>query len=134
MQDSLLALRGAARKGKPTHMLVGPTVFKNFGNLLAAGKQVSVTQQDIPSLAGLKYEGGFRALSYEGMPIVEVPGYTAQRYDIIQLEDWHIDTIRPFTPDPIELDGDDYTTKITHGCQLVCENTARQAYGTGISS
>ena len=131
VQTTLLNLRGSTRKGMPTHILCNPTVFNILGNLLDANRRPVIAQSDGDAL---HFAGGFVTLSYEGLTVVQVPGYTAQRMDIIQLPNFAIKIIRDFTTDPFRNDNDDITAPMTWRGQLINHHSGQSGTLTGITS
>ena len=131
VQTTLLNLRSAARSGTPNVILANATVFNILGNLLDANRRPVVAQSDGP---GLHFAGGFTTLSYEGLTVVQVPSYTAQRMDIIDTSMFGIKIIRDFTTKPWKDDNDDITSTMSWRGNLYNLNPGQSGTLTGITS
>jgi len=127
-------LRNTPRKANSTLFLCGPAVWGLIGDLLESDRFYSFAQSTPSYLTGLMYEGGYRALGFEGRPIVEIPGYTANRLDYLDLNQAGIKFIRNFTVDDAVLDGDDWVFQVTVGCNLFFKESHRQGALTNVSS
>ena len=127
-------LRSVAHDAMPDLALCGSTVFNIVGNLIDSNQQVVVVAGADSGGKGWTLEGGFRHLRYEGIVYLEIPGYTAQRIDIIQSDLWKLYGIRDWMTDPLAIDGDDLKSKTTVGGQLSCLDPGKTHTLTGITS
>ncbi len=134
LKTASLNLRSATRKSRWDLILAGPTVWNIYGDLIEAegGKKVHSVSQ-AAELQGLKYEGGYTSLGFEGKPVLDITGYTAQRMDFVQRSDFEIHWIRQFLVDAPKIEGDDITFKITARLNLRCLHCGRQGALTGIT-
>lgn len=136
MKTTSLNLRDPVRRSRWNAILCNATVFNIYGDLAEGGGTSLVRHQisQADELRGLRYEAGYVTLGFEGRPVVEIPGYTSQRMDFVQLDDFEIQWIRRFMVDPPKIDGDDWTFKVTVGLQLQCRHPGRQGSLQGITS
>lgn len=133
LQVPFATLRNATRRSKPDIILSNATVFDIAANLMDDRLTHNLPVGTVlPN--GVVLQHGVASLQYRGAMWLEIPSYTAQRFDILQLSDWHIDIVRNFQWDPVEIDDDAITTKMTVGMQLVCDHPGRQAHGIGITA
>lgn len=104
-----------ARGGRVTAIWCGPDLWEAYGNLLEA----SVRQNP------LQLAGGFQALTFDGIPVIEVPDYPAGRMDFIdeRLLEYHV--LKDFTPVPMAKTTDSTVIWVVHYSQLVCRNPYR---------
>ena len=74
MQDMFNKLEGGndtfRRNAKIDMILCGPAQFTNYGNLLTAQRRFTASE---------KLDGGFRALEFNGTPVMSVPGFSANK-------------------------------------------------------
>lgn len=69
-----------SRGGKVSHITASPNVWTAYGNLLRAERR----QVNVESL-----KGGWKALDFNGIPVVKVPSYQENRMDFFDID--HID-------------------------------------------
>lgn len=131
VQTMLLTLRSAARGGNPDTAFCNPTVFNILGNLLDSSVSRTVTQAD---KGGIHLNGGFSSIDYGGVKVLQIPGYTAQRMDAIQKDEYKMVVIRDFLTDPWERVNDDITTAMSWRGNLVNHHSGHSGALTGISS
>ncbi|MBE9552413.1 MAG: hypothetical protein IMF05_03005, partial [Proteobacteria bacterium] len=132
VQTVFQTLRNSTRRSKPDLVLCGPPVFDIMANLLDDRVTYMEPGSSLPN--GLVLKHGVAAIHWRGAVWTEIPGYTTQRFDAVQSSDWHFDIVRNFAWDPVEIDGDDITTKMTVGMNLVCDHPGRQGHGIGITA
>lgn len=98
--------------GTVTHILCDPDTWTSYGALLKADRRIN-------DPAG-KYTGGFKTLDFNGIPVVNVPGYAPNRMDFIDINliEYHILLDFAVEPrDPGNYDAEHLLTK--HYSQLV---------------
>jgi hypothetical protein len=86
------------------------------------------------TLKGSSQYAGFQMLPFEGMTIVRIPGYTAQRIDFLVSSDIKLRTIRELTVKGPVDDADMWKWTITRRRNMVCRAPWRQGSMTGITS
>lgn len=69
--------------------------------------------------------GGYQALDWEGVPIIQVPGYPTSRMDFIDERLLEYTVLKDFAAEPMAKTKDSETIWIKHYSQLVCRNPYR---------
>lgn len=129
LQTTASNLRNSPRLSNWTHVLCGPAMFNTIGDLFAdTTNGTNIQTVPLSGAAGLTFEGGYSAIKFQGRPVVEIPGYAADRLDFIKYDDFEIQFIREFQIDPFKIEGDSLKTKVTVGLNLVCRHPGRQGY------
>jgi hypothetical protein len=80
------------RGGKVTHILCSPDVWTQYGLLL--------TQERRQPDPGDSLKGGFKTLDFQGIPVVKVPSYEANRMDFIDKDQIEYLILRDFDIEP----------------------------------
>lgn len=134
LRTAMRTLRDTPRLAKTSLGICGPTVWAIASALIQGTAPTYYTMSSEAGQGGLKGELGLKYIFIEGVPLVEIPGYTAQRIDLLDTSviDWKI--IRDFTVDEPVLSGDDWTWKVTFGSNLECRHSGKQGALTTISA
>ncbi len=136
LKTAMRDLTNTPRKANPSFMLMGPAVWDICAALFETTRNQTILQTDFGK-GGLKLQAGATALEYQGIPLIRVPGYTAQRIDILDMVSdggWRIDIIRNFLVDELPLNGDAQVWQVSFGAQLRCHNRRKQGTLTGITA
>lgn len=120
MQDLTLNLRLRPRRAKTSVIFCDDYQFNNYGGLFTALRRYKPQG---------KMDGGFNedALDFEGIPIVRVDGWPAQRMDFLDKRGWEYRTLLPFKSEPAEAGNVDARRQLfKHYGGPVCKMRNRQ--------
>jgi len=125
-------LRSSPRSANPRLAICGPTVFRIIANLLSANvRPTYMAASDVNS--GIRYAGGVEVLTYDGIPIMRINGYTSGVLHILDMDGWSYDFIRRFLVDGPTLDADSHVFGVSVGSQLFCKYANKQGAITSIT-
>lgn len=134
VQSTLATLFAAGKRARIGVILGNKTVVNILGNLLDTSL-VPYAQVNEGANTSLNALGGFTGVYYEGIPVIAMPSYTAQRLDFLDLSTWRWVTKRPFTTAPFQPgDADDIYSSTTWRGNLVCLAPFKNGALTGITS
>ena len=105
----------ATREGQVTHILCSPNTWTTYGLMLEQERR-----QVNP---GYTLSGGFKAIDFNGIPIVMVPGYQENRMDFLDMSQLTYRMLLDFAVEPRDPGNYDATTFIVkHYTQLEYKN------------
>lgn len=122
MRDVKRTVEDFPRKGRVSAIYCGTALWDTYGVLLKGTNDNNrMFNDNIQILAG-----GYQALSFEGVPVINVPGYPANRMDFVDERWFTYYILRNFTTEKLAKTKDVDTYFIKHYSQLRCKDPYKQ--------
>ena len=122
MRDVKRTVEAHPRKGRVTAIYCGDALWDAYGALLIGSTENKRQYNDnIQTL-----EGGWKSLGFEGVPVIKVPGYAANRMDFVDERWWTYYILRNFVTEQLAKTRDVDTFYTKHYSQLRCKDPHKQ--------
>lgn len=122
MRDVKRTVEDFPRNGRVSAIWCGTALWDAYGQLLIGANEDKRTYNDnIQILAG-----GYQALLFEGIPVIKVPGYIANRMDFVDERWWEYYILRNFVTERLAKTKDVDTFFMKHYSQLRCKDPYKQ--------
>lgn len=122
MRDVMRTVESHPRNGQVTAIYCDSTLWDAYGRILIGAQETKRSYVDnIQVLAG-----GYRALIFEGRPVINVPGWTAKRMDFVDERWFTYWILKNFVTEALAKvkDVDSFFTK--HYSQFQCKDPYKQ--------
>ncbi len=122
MRDVKRTVESFPRKGRVSAIWTGDALWDSYGTLLIGTDDARRSYNDNIQILN----GGYQALLFEGIPVIKVPGYAANRMDFVDERWWEYYILRNFVTEKLAKVKDVDTFFMKHYSQLRCKDPYKQ--------
>ncbi|CCF85412.1 phage major capsid protein [Nitrolancea hollandica] len=125
MQDMSMTLATPVHRAKVSVIATAPAHWYQYGNIFFDLRRYR---------PGETLDGGFKALEFEGINIIQVPNMATGNMFFLDESVWEYQVLKDFESEPVATQTDSKKIFIKHYSQLVCLAPARNGRITDLSS